>query len=175
MNILGNPKSRVQHMNLSCNKIRDDGLQQLAQAMTSSIRNRNFWFIDLGCNCPSPMGISALCAAMPNVRSLQAIDLCTMGLVEQDALTLIAALNHPECSIRNVIYYNNPLIADVEGALESAIAAKEELCQRRAKDEARWCRSLSYAAITAAALSVICYRLFRSGRHYCAELTWRNV
>lgn len=131
------PSCNITWINLSCNKIGDDGLFAIGNALTHSRSNTRLRNLDVSCNPEVTVaGAAAFLATAERWVSLRAIELCSMSLTNDHCALLIKAIDAPTSSLRYVEYFNNPAVSvDAEGALCSAMETSEKYANEEEEED----------------------------------------
>lgn len=138
--LIANPKCGVASIGFSCNKIGDAGMIALANALCLRSGNKNFSWLDLGCNPnATDLGKRYFTEAACRMPYLRSLDLSTMDLAPESAVDLVKALETPKhlCALRNVYFFNNPRIAGIHGE-EAMTEAMGQVEEREAQRLLKW-------------------------------------
>ena len=155
--ILGNKGSRIEWLNLSVNRMGDQGFVLMCRALTSPSGSRAIRHIDFGCNPIQTVGRQALCSLAGQMNNLLSLDLCSMELADSDVELLLRALQRPTCRVTSIEWFNNPMISQLmETRLHEALACNFAAAERAEEARRARKRALLIAAGAAfAALSVV--------------------
>jgi Ran GTPase-activating protein (RanGAP) involved in mRNA processing and transport len=152
--ILGNKASKIQWLNLSVNRIADQGVVTLCSALASPSGSRAIRHIDFSCNPIQAAGRQALCSMAGQMQLLLSLDLCSLELADSDVEVLLDALQRPSCHVTSVEWFNNPLIsAGMEQRLNEALERNYALANAAAGRRKAQQRRFLFA--TTAALAVL--------------------
>lgn len=120
-----NPHSKVEWMDLSVNRMGDDGLSAIADALTRC-RNTHLYYLDVGCNTGlTETGRHAFVHAAMHFRGIRELDMTSCDLTDDDVVALIDAIESRTSSLVSLQHFNNPLVrASTLEVLELATAKK---------------------------------------------------
>lgn len=142
--IIGSSNCRVEHLNLSCNQIGDDGLCAIAAALQKkkSSTNSRFQYLDLSCNrkCTT-VGLTQFTSTAKYWSTLNTVELCSMELAASHLRSLTEAIRSPQSALCYVEYFINPdvtLEAEQELALAIDSCAKPLVVDKQVTSIGRW-------------------------------------
>lgn len=127
--IIQNARCRVRSLNLSCNKISDQGVLAIGTALMSRAGNAQLVSIDLGCNpLVSLESMTEFLRGCSRWVNLHSILLSSSKLTSEHARLLSSAICSHSSPLGYVEYYNNPEITqEAEVELSDAIERCEKV------------------------------------------------